>query len=75
KEKINKDVQVIFSQRLSRLKLISGFIILFLGTLLIWNYILLENVAFLFWIIIAAVILSGLIILIDSFRKKRGTRK
>ncbi|PIZ30606.1 MAG: hypothetical protein COY41_03820, partial [Candidatus Altarchaeum sp. CG_4_10_14_0_8_um_filter_32_851] len=68
-------VQVIFSQRLSRLKLISGFIILFLGTLLIWNYILLENVAFLFWIIIAAVILSGLIILIDSFRKKRGTRK
>ena len=47
-----------------RLKLISGFIILFLGAVLIWNYILLENVTFLFWIILMAIVFSGLIILI-----------
>ena len=53
-----------------RLKLISGFIILFLGLVLIWNYILLENIAFIFWIMIVAIALSGLIILIDSLRKR-----
>jgi hypothetical protein len=44
------------------LKLVSGFIILFLGSALVWNYVLLENVTFIFQIIIAAIVLSGLII-------------
>ncbi len=58
-----------------RLKLVSGFIILFLGSVLIWNYVLLENVAFIFQIIIAAIALSGLIILIDSLRKRKYEQK
>ena len=53
-----------------RLKLISGLIILFLGSVLIWNYTLLENVTFLFNIIILAVILAGLIILFSENFKK-----
>lgn len=53
-----------------RLKLISGLIILFLGSVLIWNYTLLENVNFLFYIIISAEILSGLIILFSENFKK-----
>ncbi len=52
-----------------RLKLVSGFIILFLGSALIWNYILLENIAFIFQIIIAAIVLSGLIISIPRLLK------
>ncbi|RLJ00202.1 MAG: hypothetical protein DRP06_02370 [Candidatus Aenigmatarchaeota archaeon] len=55
---------------IKRLKLISGLIILFLGSVLIWNYTLLENVVFLFYIIISAVILSGLIILFSENFKK-----
>ena len=55
---------------IKKLKLISGFIILFLGLALIWNYILLENITFVFRIIIAAIVFSGLIILIDFFRKR-----
>ncbi len=55
---------------IKRLKLISGLIILFLGSVLIWNYTLLENVTFLFYIIISAVILSGLIILFSENFKK-----
>jgi len=54
-----------------RLKLVSGFIILFLGSLLSWNYVLLENITFIFWLIITAVVLSGLVILIDSLRKRK----
>jgi len=54
-----------------RLKLVSGFIILFLGAVLTWNYVLLENTTFIFWLITIAVVLSGLIILIDSLRKKK----
>ena len=55
---------------IKKLKLVSGFIILFLGAALIWNYVLLENVAFIFRIITAAIVFSGLIILIDFFRKR-----
>ena len=54
-----------------RLKLISGFIILFLGSVLTWNYVLLENTTFIFWLIITTVVLSGLVILIDSLRKRK----
>ncbi len=54
-----------------RLKLVSGFIILFLGSLLSWNYVLLENITFIFWLIITAVVLSALVILIDSLRKRK----
>ena len=53
-----------------RLKLISGFIILFLGSVLAWNYTLLENISFIFELIILAIIVSGLIIFFDHFRKK-----
>ncbi len=58
-----------------RLKLISGLIILFLGSVLIWNYILLENVGFLFYIIILAVVLSGLIIFFSEIFKKFKGKK
>ncbi len=60
---------------IKRLKLISGLIILFLGSVLIWNYTLLENVIFLFYIIISAVILSGLIILFSENFKKFKHKK
>ena len=59
---------------IKRLKLISGFIILFLGLILIYNYVLLENVGFLFWVIISAVIVSGLIILISQFYKSQTNK-
>jgi len=44
---------------------------LFLGSGPTWNYVLLENTIFIFWLIIIAVVFSGLIILIDSLCKRR----
>ncbi|MCK4336282.1 MAG: hypothetical protein KAW40_06195 [Candidatus Aenigmarchaeota archaeon] len=58
-----------------RLKLISGFIILFLGSVLAWNYTLLENILFIFGLIILAIIVSGLIIFIGYLRKKLRYQK
>ena len=49
-----------------RLKLSSGFMILFLGLVLMLNPKLLESVLTAFGILIAAIIISGIVILIDS---------
>lgn len=54
-----------------RLKLISGFMILFLGLILIIKPKLLETISTAFLSLLSAVVLSGLIILIDSLRKSQ----
>jgi len=53
-----------------RLKLVSGFMILFLGLILIIKPKLLESISTAFGVLAGAIIVSGLIILIDYFRKK-----
>lgn len=50
-----------------RLKLISGFMILFLGLILVLKPKLLESIFTAFWVLILAIIVSGLIIFIDYF--------
>ena len=56
---------------IKRLKLISGFVILFLGFVLVWNYILLEHVGFILRLIFSAVIISGLVIFINEILIKK----
>jgi len=56
---------------IKRLKLISGFIILFLGFILLYKYILLENVGFILWLMFSALVVSGLIILIKEVLTKK----
>ena len=53
-----------------RLKLISGFMILSLGLILILKPKLLESIFTAFGVLVGAIIISGLIILIDFFRKR-----
>ena len=54
-----------------RLKLSSGFMILFLGLVLMLKPKLLESALTAFSVLFAAIITSGIVILIDSFIKKR----
>jgi len=55
-----------------RLKLISGFMILFLGLILILKPKLLESALTAFSALLGAIIISGIVILIDSlYRKKK----
>ena len=54
-----------------RLKLVSGFMIVFLGLVLMIKPVLLENVLTAFEILFLAIIISGIIILIDSLWKKK----
>jgi len=54
-----------------RLKLISGFMILSLGSILILKPKLLESIFTAFGVLFGAVVISGLIILIDSFRERK----
>ena len=56
---------------IKRLKLISGFVILFLGFILVWNYILLEHVGFILRLMFSAVIISGLVIFINEVLIKK----
>jgi len=56
---------------IKRLKLISGFIILFLGFILLYKYILLENVGFILGLMFSALVVSGLIILINEVLTKK----
>jgi hypothetical protein len=58
-----------------RLKLISGFMILFLGSILIAKPKLLENALTTFLVLISATIVSGLIIFINYFYQKLKTKK
>jgi len=53
-----------------RLKLISGFMILFLGFILILKPKLLENILTAFGTLIGAIIIAGVVILLHSFFKK-----
>ncbi len=54
-----------------RLKLASGLMILVLGLILILKPKLLESIFVAFWVLIGTIIISWLIILIDSFLKRR----
>ena len=58
-----------------RLKLISGFMILFLGLILIANPKLLESALTAFAILFAAIIVSGMVMLFDYFYKKLKRKK
>lgn len=58
-----------------RLKLVSGFMILFLGLILVFKPKLLENIFTAFGVLILAIIVSGLIIFIDYFCKKLKCQK
>ncbi len=65
-----------FSQMwVRRLKLISGFMILFLGLILIAKPKLLESVLTAFEILFAAIIISGIVIFFDHFYKKSKHKK
>jgi len=54
-----------------RLKLVSGFMILFLGLILVLKPKLLESIFTAFAVLVGAIIISGLIILIYSFWKRK----
>ena len=56
---------------IKKLKLISGFIILFLGFVLIWNYILLEHIGFILSLMFLALVVSALIIFINEILIKK----
>jgi len=59
-----------------RLKLVSGFMILFLGLILVLKPKFLESIFTAFVVLVGAIIISGLIILIDSFwKRKYGTNR
>ena len=58
-----------------RLKLISGFMILFLGLVLIFEPKLLECISTAFGVLISAIIVSGIIILIKFFLTKKNSPK
>ncbi len=65
-----------FSQDwVKRLKLVSGFMILFLGLILMLKPKLLENVLTAFGVMFAAMIISGLIIFLDCFYQKIQCQK
>lgn len=58
-----------------RLKLISGFMILFLGLILIAKPKLLESVLTAFEILLAAIVISGIVIFLDHFYKMSKRKK
>jgi hypothetical protein len=57
-----------------RLKLISGFMILFLGLVLIIKPKLLESISTAFGVLILAIMISGLIILLPKGRKNKNKK-
>ncbi len=57
------------------LKLISGFMILFLGAVLLWDYTLLENIAVTFGLLAGAVTLGGSIIILKRVTSRVKTKK
>jgi len=57
-----------------RLKLVSGFMILILGSILVLKPKLLESIFTAFGVLVGATIISGLIIFIDSFHRKRNKK-
>jgi len=58
-----------------RLKLVSGFMIFFLGLILVLKPKLLEGIFTAFIVLVGAMVISGLIILIDSFWKRKYETK
>ncbi len=58
-----------------KLKLVSGFMILFLGLVLIFRPVILEDVVTTFGILIAAVVISGLIILVKKLKEEKSVEE